>query len=303
MALAAVAFVMVMLIAPVSGWTSGGGNNNYQAGDCSCHNEVSTATVSMAASSTILSPGQQVTVTVTVKGGETVDRPLGVMIVSKLAGSKTLPTENGWKVVSDTWGTTYNYNEVPSYSGTAKFTWTLEAPQSAGTYSLYVRMENSGAGKITYKDFTAGIAFTVQGSGSPSNNNSTMVVIDTPVDGTPLTGNVTIDASVAGNDDKVSSAKLLIDGQLVEVKDTYPFSWIVDTSNLTDGVHKITITTTSADGATVTDEVNVTVSNQGAIFAPIPQFGWAPMDIAFLAIIGFIALVGVTGLRSTKKWR
>jgi hypothetical protein len=257
----------------------------------------------MAASSTILSPGQKVTVTVTVKGGETVDRPLGVMIVSKLTGSKTLPTENGWKIVSDTWGTTYNYNEVTSYSGTAKFTWTLEAPQSAGTYSLYARMENSGAGKITYKDYTAGLAFTVQGSGSSSGSNSTTVAIDTPVDGSTLTGNVTIDASVAGSGNNVTSAQLLIDDKLVEVKDTYPFSWIIDTSNLTDGVHKITITTTSADGKNTTEEVEITVSNQGAIFAPIPQFGWAPMDVAFLAIIGFIALVGVTGLRSTKKWR
>jgi hypothetical protein len=297
---------MVMLITPASGWTSGGGNNNYQAGDCSCHTEVSTATVTMSASSTILSPGQRVTVTVTVKGGETVDRPLGVMIVSKLTGSKTLPTENGWKIVSDTWGTTYNYNEVTSYSGTAKFTWTLEAPQNAGSYSLYARMENSGSGKITYKDYAAGLSFSVQNGGSSGNtssSNSTMVAIATPADGTTLTGNVTIDATVGGQGNNVSSAQLLIDGQLVEIKDTYPFSWIVDTSNLTDGVHKITITATSDDGETVSKEVDVTVSNQAAIFAPLSQSGWIPMDMAFLAIIGFIALVGVTGLRSTKKWR
>lgn len=296
---------MVMLIAPVSGWAGGGGNSNYQAGDCSCHNEVSTATVTMAASSTILSPGQQVTVTVTIKGGETVDRPLGVMIVSKLSGSKTMPTENGWTIVSDTWGTTYNYNEVTSYSGTAKFTWTLTAPSDPGTYSLYARMENSGAGKITYKDYVAGLAFSVQNGGSAGGStpgsNSTIVAINTPVDGSTLNGNVTVDATVANSN--VSSAQLLIDGQPVDSKSTYPFSWIVDTSNLTDGAHTITIVTTTADGQKVQKDVDVTIANQGVIFAPIQQFGWAPMDIVFLSIIGFIALVGATGLRRTKRWR
>ena len=64
--LAALSLLMIMLVSPVYGWAGGGGNNNYEYGDCSCHNVESSASLDMTASSSDLTPGAEVTVTVTV---------------------------------------------------------------------------------------------------------------------------------------------------------------------------------------------------------------------------------------------
>ncbi|MDW5563756.1 MAG: choice-of-anchor V domain-containing protein [Methanomassiliicoccus sp.] len=294
--LAAAAFVMMLLIAPVSGWSGGGGNSNYQAGDCSCHGTISSATVNMAASSAVLSPGGEVTVTVTVTGGETVNKPLGAMILSKLSGSRTMPTDNGWTIVSDTFGTAVNYNEVSSYSGSATFTWTLKAPTTPGSYALYARMENSVNGVGYYKDNSAGLAFTVRSV----SDGSTFVAIETPTNGSTLTGNVTVDTLVDGNN--ITSTQLLIDGKLVNATDGTPLSYVIDTYDLTDGSHKIEVIATSSDGKAVTREVNITVDNHGALMLSVKQSEWIPTDMIFLAIVGCMLVVGVAGLGSKKKW-
>ncbi len=293
---AATALLLGLLIAPVSGWAGGGGNSNYQAGDCSCHGTVSSATVTMSASSKVLQPGERVTVTVTVAGGETVNKPLGVMIISKLSGSRTMPTENGWKIVSDSVGSAVNYNEVPSYSGSATFTWTLQAPANPGAYTLYARMENSVNGIGYYKDYSAGIAFTVR-----SGDGSSLVAIESPANGSTLTGNVTVGAMVEGKN--ITSTQLLIDGKLVSTGDGSPLSYLIDTNDLTDGAHKIQVIATSSDGEVITRESNFTVNNHGALILPVQQSDWMPADMVFLALIGCMLVVGTRGLRSSKKWR
>lgn len=295
--LAATAFVLMLLIAPVSGWAGGGGNSNYQAGDCSCHGTVSSAAVSMTASSTVLAPGEEVTVSVTVTGGETVNKPLGAMILSKLSGSRTMPSQNGWTIVSDTFGTAVNYNEVPSYSGSATFTWKLKAPDTAGTYTLYARMENSVNGVGYYKDYSAGLSFAVKSV----TDGSAFVAIQTPTNGSTLAGNITVDALVDGSN--ITTTQLLIDGKLVTSSDGTPLSYVVDTSNLTDGAHKIQVIATSSDGKAVSKEVNFTVDNRGALILSVHQSEWIPTDIVFLAIVGCMIMVGTHGLRSKKKWR
>ncbi|MBI0583981.1 MAG: hypothetical protein ISF22_07115 [Methanomassiliicoccus sp.] len=299
LALAATAFMILLIFTPVSGWTGGGGNSNYQAGDCSCHGTVSTATVAMTASSTVLAPGQQVTVTVTVTGGETPNgAPLGAMVLSKLSGSRTMPTDNGWKIVSDSFGTAVNYNEV-AYTGSATFTWTLEAPKTPGTYTLYARMENSAAGVAYYKDYSAGLAFTVaQGAG----DGSAMLAIVTPAAGSTLAGNVTVDATVIPADGRsIASSDLLIDGSLVGSKDDSPYSWTVDTSSLKDGEHSINVIATDDSGRKISNEVNVTVLNGGALLQSIQQGDWITADIGFLAIVGVLVMAG-TGTLRRKKW-
>jgi hypothetical protein len=250
----------------------------------------------MSASSTVIAPGEQVTVAVTVTGGETLNKPLGAMILSKLSGSRTMPSENGWTIVSDTFGTAVNYNEVASYSGSTTFTWTLEAPSSPGTYTLYARMENSVDGIGYYKDYSAGLAFTVRSV----NDGSAVVAIETPVNGSTLAGNVTVDTLVDG--DNITSTQLLVDGQLVSSSSGTPLSYIIDTNNLTDGTHKIEVIATSSDGKSVSKEVNFTVDNHGALILSVHQSEWMPTDVVFLAIIGCMLVVGTHGLRRKKKW-
>jgi hypothetical protein len=249
----------------------------------------------MAASSTVLSPGEEVTVTVTVTGGETVNKPLGAMILSKLSGSRTMPTENGWTIVSDTFGTAVNYNEMSSYSGSATFTWTLKAPDTPGSYTLYARMENSVNGIGYYKDYSAGLGLTVK-----SADGSTVVAIETPTNGSTLAGNVTVDTTVDGAN--ITSTQLLIDGNVVSTIDGSALSYVIDTNNLTDGTHKIEVIATSSDGKTVSKEVNFTVDNHGALILSVQQSEWIPTDVVFLAIVGCMIVVGTGGLRSRKKW-
>lgn len=288
--------MLVLLIAPVSGWTGGGGNSNYQAGDCSCHGTISSATVTMSASSTVLKPGEEVTVTVNVTGGETVNKPLGVMILSKLSGSRTMPTQNGWTIVSDTFGTTVNYNEVPSYSGSATFTWKLKAPESTGTYTLYARMENSVNGIGYYKDYSAGLSFSVKNV----KNGSAFVAIQTPANGSTIAGTVTVDTLVDGKN--ITTTKLFIDGKLVTSNDGKPLSYTIDTSGLPDGDHTIEVIATSTDGKNVSEAVKFTVNNHGALILSAQRSEWIPTDVVFLAIVGCMLLVGTHGLRSRKKW-
>lgn len=250
----------------------------------------------MSASSTLLTPGEEVTVTVTVTGGETSNRPLGAMVLSKLSGSRTMPTENGWTIVSDSVGTAVNYNEVSSYSGSATFTWKLKAPDTPGSYTLYARMENSANGVGYYKDYSAGITFTVSSAADGSN----VVAIETPANGSTLTGNVTVDTLVNG--DNITSAQLLIDGQVVSTSNGTALSYIIDTANLTDGSHNIQVIATSSDGKTITKQVDFTVDNHGALVLSVHQSEWVPTDIIFLAIVGCMVVVGAGGLRRKKKW-
>lgn len=250
----------------------------------------------MAASSTVLPPGGDVTVTVTVAGGETANKPLGAMILSKLSGSRTMPTENGWTIVSDTFGTAVNYNEVPFYSGSATFTWKLKAPDAPGSYTLYARMENSANGVGYYKDYSAGISFTVKSA----TDGSTLVAIESPANGSTLTGSVTVDTLVNG--DNITSAQLLIDGMVVSTTDGAGLHYTIDTTNLTDGSHKIEIVATSNDGKTVSREANFTVNNHGALIMSVDRSDWIPTDIVFLAIVGCLIVVGTGGLRGKKKW-
>ncbi len=256
----------------------------------------------MTASKTVLSPGEQVVVTVTVSGGEAENNPLGVMIVSKLNGGNTMPTDYGWTIVSDTWSSQYNYNEVTAYKGKAQFVWTLEAPHKAGTYSLYARMENSANGVAYYKDYSAGMAFTVQ-DGAAADTTSTFLAILTPVNGTTLSGSVTIDASVsAAQAGDIASANLEIDGSVVDTTKGNSYTWTLDTANLTDGEHRIKVTATTDQGETVSKEVNVTVSNQAALITPIQHFNFTLADIGFLTVISFIVAIGMMELRRRNKW-
>lgn len=241
-------------------------------------------------------------VTVTVSGGEEEGNPLGVMIVSKLKGVSTMPADNGWTILSDTWGTDYNYNEVTSYNGQAEFVWTLESPSTAGLYTLYARMENSASGVAYYKDYSAGMAFTVQ-DGITAGSGSSFLSIQTPVEGTVLAGSVTIDATAVGLAGDLTSAALEIDGSIVDSTNGPPLEWSVDTTNMTDGEHTIKVTATSSEGETVSKEITVSVKNQGAMVAPVGQFQWNLADMAFLLVISFILLIGMMELRRRNRWQ
>jgi hypothetical protein len=167
------AVILALLVAtlpiPQMAYNNGASSSNedYMCGGSSCHGFVSAASISMSASKLNPVEGEQITVTVTVAGSEASGTALGVFLLRSLTTSGDQPSVDGWVIVSDPSGsTTFNYYEEASVTGGVVWTWTLNAPTTAGTYYLYAS-EHHGNGERYYKDDTVGLTFTVL---SPPNN-------------------------------------------------------------------------------------------------------------------------------------
>jgi hypothetical protein len=88
--------------------------------------------------------------------------------VSAMTSSNSLPSNDGWTIVSDPTGSTaFNYYEDDQYSGSLTATWTLTAPSINGTYKLYAR-EVHGNGETYTNRFVSGISFTVGSITAPT---------------------------------------------------------------------------------------------------------------------------------------
>jgi len=237
----------------------GTGDSNEQYG-CStdCHTVQSNSVITVSASTTTPTPGGTVTVTVSVSGGEASSTPLGVMLLSALSTSGSLPSDAGWTIVSDPTGTTaYNYHEIEPYTGSVSWTWTLTAPTSEGLYTLYAR-DIHGNGE-TYSRNSAGVAFVVGTTGPPGQIS---LVITSPEADSEVSEAVVVAASMVPSSD-ILYAILSIDGVQVDNKTEAPFEWTIDTHLYADGVHSINITATNSTGAHGYSEVSVTVNNAG----------------------------------------
>ncbi len=73
------------------------------------------------------------------------NKMVGMALLINSDGAKDLPANDGWEVVTDPNGGTNNYVEVTdSFSSqeTVSRTWTLRAPASPGTYSLYLAVQH-----------------------------------------------------------------------------------------------------------------------------------------------------------------
>jgi hypothetical protein len=256
--LAAIAIVFGLLLSPVAGWNGGGGNANFQYGECGCHSTASSATVEMSASSTSLTPGQQTTVTVAVNGGQGNGKMMGVMLLSKMSGtSGTLPQENGWTIVTNGGGQANNYYEVGSYTGSASFTWTLKAPSAGGAYKLYAKVENS-AGTAYTKDYTSGLSFTV----ASVMTVPPMVQITAPTSGATVSGSMIVSATATpGSGQSIASVELKIDGIVVGAKAAAPYSWTINTNTYANTAHTILVTAIDGGGNKGTAQSTFTVNN------------------------------------------
>jgi hypothetical protein len=155
---------LIILSADIEG-TNGGPGSDWREYDCggSCHTTESQATtISMAASNLNPSPGETITVTVTVTGAEASGTPLGVFLVRSQTVTNSMPSVDGWVILSDPSGVTnYNYYEEKSVTGGVVWTWTLQAPSTAGTYQLYAREHHGTNGKKYFRDDSVGLTFTI----------------------------------------------------------------------------------------------------------------------------------------------
>ncbi len=118
------ALIAIAVLSPaMTAFNNGIGDSNEQYG-CStdCHTVQSSSVLTMAPSTTTPTPGSTVTVDVNVSGGEASGAPFGVMILSSLTATGSLPSDSGWTIVSDPTGTTtFNYHEIPAYAGSVSW--------------------------------------------------------------------------------------------------------------------------------------------------------------------------------------
>lgn len=147
----------------------GSGDLEYNCGT-SCHDIASAATVSMGASTLNPNPGETITVTVTVTGAEVVAEAFGVFLVRSATSTNSMPSVDGWVIISDPSGTTtFNYYEEPSITGGVVWTWTLQAPLAGGTYNLYAREHHGdpGANVRYFSEDLVGLTFTITATDNP----------------------------------------------------------------------------------------------------------------------------------------
>ena len=258
--LAAVFAAIVVLSPTITAYNNGIGDSNEDYG-CStdCHTVQSSSVITMSSSKSTPTPGETVTVTVNVTGGEASNAPFGVMILSALTSSGSLPSDAGWTIVSDPTGTTaFNYHEIPAYTSSVSWTWTLTAPSTAGIYTLYAR-EIHGNGDTYSRDYTAGLAFVVGSAGPPGKLS---VIITSPGANTEVWDSITVAASLIPSTN-ISYAVLSIDGTEVDNKTSAPFSWTIDTRLYADGAHVFNITASNETGARGYEEITVTINNSG----------------------------------------
>ena len=229
----------------------------YGCGD-GCHTTISNSIISMNASKTDLGPGEIVSVTVTVEGAEADDSPLGVMIVSSLNPSGSLPSDAGWTIISDPFGGAHNYVQLEDYQDTASLTWSLRAPDAEGTYTLYAQ-ELHGEGSRYVNDYSAGLMFAV-GEGEVPVSGVPSVIISSPSSGSNVSGKITVAATIVSSA-AVDYAILRIDCMIVDNRSEAPFAWEIDTESYADGLHLINITAVDEEGGKGYKEVMISVNN------------------------------------------
>ncbi len=278
--------------------------------DCggSCHDTVGTCSVTMSTSNATPEPGGTVTVWVNVSGGEASDSPLGVMIVCATTTSNSMPSADGWTILSDPSGTTtYNYYEVLSYEDSASLAWQLSAPDTLGIHVLFAR-EMHGNGGIYATDYSSGLIFTVTdysgGNGDDGSDDGTTVVhvptivITSPSNSATVSGNMTVNANILSVDD-IESATLKVDGTIVSELTAPPFSWTIDTTNMSEGGHVLVVSATDSTGDTVSKEIAVFVDNESEL---VSMLEWiVTMGAGTVAIISFTVILIVLALYIRKR--
>jgi hypothetical protein len=265
--LVVIALAAITVTSPILARNGGVGNSADQQIGCAgtSKHSAGSAAITMAGSPLNPQPGQLVTVWINVTGA-VASRFLGVIIASSLTATDTRPSADGWTIISNPSGSTFNYNEKTSATaGVNTFIWTLNAPAS-GSHTLYSKAFYPGSSSTTY---TQGLTFTVS-AGTPV---PPTVVFNTPVASTNQSGtSMSVTATVTPGSAALQSVTLTVNGVSVAPSQTVSSpSWTVDTTAFPNGSRTLIVTATSAAG-TGTATISVNFSNPGptvAINSPI----------------------------------
>ncbi len=261
----------------------------------SCHSQPSTASLTMWASAQQVAPGDPLEVIVNVSGGQAVGI-LGVMIVSvRSPVAASVPTANGWVITSDPGGTTFNYYETATYSGSASMHWQLNAPTITGSYTLYARtMHGDGSGDAFSADYSAGVTFLVA---SISTAGPT-VFVTAPATGSTVKGLVSVEATILDNA-SITYAVLKLDGVEIANKTTGPFTWSLESTIYKDGEHTLNVTAVDVNGKVGYHQITITIGNAALKSGLLPWI-WT-MAAGTVAILAWVGVLMVVALMIRKR--
>ncbi len=235
------------------------GSYDYGCGG-SCHDDESSATITMWTPLRLIEPHDLINVTVNVTGAEADGTPLGVMILSALGGENSSLASQGWTIIKDPGGiTSYNYYQVASYAGSVSMTWTLMAPVANCTVSLYAReMHGDGGSYVT--DYAQGLTFTVLENSRDPSTLAPHISITSHLSGQTAEGIDELAATIQSYDD-VEYVILRIDGVMVSNLSDEPFEWSIDTTLYSDGSHELNITAIDIAGRVGWTDIQVIFDN------------------------------------------
>jgi hypothetical protein len=289
LALVILFLISVIVLSPIHlGREDGMGNGNFQYGDCSCHQGASPVVIEMSASKTTLSTGEQVNVDVKVSGGSDVER-IGCMLLSNLSSVGSLPSDDGWAILSDPSGNAFDYNEIEDYNGQHTFIWTLQAPTSPGDRVLYAKVNHGSDEDPVTKEYSQGLLFQVGASSGP------VVTISSPSPHESVSGNITISATVS-SDRPVQYVTIMLDDLLLLNNSAPPYSVLLDTTLYESGAHIIVVTAVDDNGSSGQAVVNIEIQYQETVAPGL--WGWELTIIACtLASIAAVLLLLVLVMR------
>ncbi|MEI6796309.1 MAG: Ig-like domain-containing protein, partial [Methanomassiliicoccales archaeon] len=251
-----VAAATATVVFPADATSGGEGNQNLQSNACTSHNVQGSNTVTLSTSKTSPAAGEQITVTATVSGSQGTADKMGVMLTAAASGtSGTLPADKGWTMVTDPAGSKYNYIEKSGYSGSMTFTWTMKAPATAGSYTLYAK---AFYGSQRYIKVSSVLTLTVSAAAvSPPT-----ISITSPANGATVSG--TISASVTATPaagQTISSVDLKIDGTSLGTRTASPYTWSINTASYSNAAHTLLATATDNGARSASQQISVTVNN------------------------------------------
>jgi hypothetical protein len=142
---------LIFLSIGIEAFNNGHTLNDNIEWDCggSCHSDPSTATLTLSASKTTVTPGEIIDVIATVTGAEASASPLGIMIVRSQTITNSQPSVDGWVIIDNPAGTgSFNYYEEPSVTGGGTWTWQFQAPMVPGNYNLYAHQHHGNGGRF-----------------------------------------------------------------------------------------------------------------------------------------------------------
>jgi len=161
-------------------------------------------------------------------------------------------------------------------------TWLDVWPLASGPTCAWVHARDAGG---TWGPFGS-TCFDAIDVGGPDTTSPVIVLTDPRGPGN-VSGMISVNAT-ASDDDAVRRVELRIDGSLVAMDASFPFSFRLNTTNFTNGPHRVAVVAVDLAGNTASDEVLLTFAN-GPGSEPTPF----PFGIVILAIAIPVTIVAV----------